>query len=120
MEERKSDQWVAAPLENEFGNLCGSSLDIARFYQTVGSGGVSLETGKKVLQPASIRKFLQPWRTGVKDMTFLHIVDFGLGIILDSNKHGATTVPYGWHKVFRQSLRTRWRPLLNRFCRSRA
>ena len=42
MEERKSDQWVASPLENEFGNLCGSSLDLARFYQTVGSGGVSL------------------------------------------------------------------------------
>jgi CubicO group peptidase (beta-lactamase class C family) len=96
MEERKSDQWVAAPIRNEFGNLCGSSLDLARFYQTVGSGGVSLETGKKVLQPASIRKFLQPWRTGVKDMTFLHTVDFGLGIILDSNKHGATTVPYGF------------------------
>ena len=29
-------------------------------------------------------------------MTFHHIVDFGLGIILDSNKHGATTVPYGF------------------------
>ena len=96
MEELKSDQWVAAPLENELGNLCGSSLDLARFYQTVRSNGVSPETGKKVLEPTSIRKFLHPWRTGVKDMTFLHIVDFGLGIILDSNKYGANTVPYGF------------------------
>jgi len=49
MDEQKYDSWGAAPMENEWGNLCGSSLDLARFYQTVLSGGVSPETGKKVL-----------------------------------------------------------------------
>jgi hypothetical protein len=29
-------------------------------------------------------------------MTFGHVVDFGLGVILDSNRYGSTTVPYGF------------------------
>lgn len=96
MAERKSDQWVAAPLQNEWGNLCGSSLHLCRFYQMVQSAGVNPATGLRVLSPASIQKFLHPSRQGVSDLTFHHIVDFGLGLILDSNQYGASTVPYGF------------------------
>ena len=96
LEEQKSGSWVPAPLENEWGNLCGSSLDLARFYQMLQSGGKNPLTGEVVLPPSSLQSFLHPWRKGVKDMTFLHIVDFGLGLILDSNQYGASTVPYGF------------------------
>jgi len=30
------------------------------------------------------------------DQTFGHIVDFGLGFLLDSNRYGVETVPYGY------------------------
>jgi CubicO group peptidase (beta-lactamase class C family) len=35
-------------------------------------------------------------RTGKADATFGHMVDFGLGVILNSNRYGAETVPYGF------------------------
>ncbi len=35
-------------------------------------------------------------RVGEFDRTFQHVVDFGLGVIVDSNRYGADTVPYGY------------------------
>ena len=35
-------------------------------------------------------------RVGQYDQTLGHIVDFGLGFIIDSNQYGADTVPYGY------------------------
>ena len=96
MEEWKSGRWERAPIMPELGNLCGSSQSLAQFYRTLMNGGVNPQSGKRILQPASMEKFLHRWRRGLKDLTFLHIVDFGLGVILDSNAYGAATVPYGF------------------------
>jgi len=96
MEEWKSGKWERAPVMPELGNLCGSSLDLARFYRTLMAGGVNPVNGQRILQSASMEKFLYRWRKGLKDLTFLHIVDFGLGVILDSNAYGTTSVPYGF------------------------
>ena len=35
-------------------------------------------------------------RVGEFDRTLGHVVDFGLGVIVDSNRYGADTVPYGF------------------------
>lgn len=35
-------------------------------------------------------------RVGEYDLTLGHAVDFGLGFIIDSNRYGAVTVPYGY------------------------
>ena len=96
MEEWIHEKWVRAPAMPELGNLCGSSAGLAFFYRTLMAGGVNPDNGQRILQPASMDKFLHRWRQGLKDQTFLHIVDFGLGMILDSNRYGATTVPYGF------------------------
>lgn len=96
MEERIGDRWERAAAMPELGNLCGTSRDLARFYRTLMAGGINPDSGQRILQPASMKKFLHRWRQGMKDQTFLHIVDFGLGVILDSNRYGATTVPYGF------------------------
>ena len=37
-------------------------------------------------------------RVGEFDLTLAHIVDFGLGVIVDSNRYGLETVPYGYGK----------------------
>jgi len=96
MEEWKSGRWERAPIMPELGNLCGSSQDLASFYRTLMAGGVNPESGHRILQPASMKKLLHRWRQGLLDLTFSHIVDFGLGLILDSNQYGASTVPYGF------------------------
>ena len=96
MEEWTNNRWERAPIMPELGNLSGSSQALARFYRTLMAGSVNPETGKRILQPESMEKFLHRWRKGLKDLTFLHPVDFGLGVILDSNCYGASTVPYGF------------------------
>ena len=35
-------------------------------------------------------------RVGMFDETFKHVIDWGLGLIVDSKKYGADTVPYGF------------------------
>lgn len=37
-----------------------------------------------------------PHRVGEFDRTFQHVVDFGLGFLVDSNRYGPETVPYGF------------------------
>ena len=96
MDEWKSNRWERAPAMPELGNLCGSSAGLARFYRTLMAGGVNPDSGRRILQPASMKKFLHRWREGRRDLTFLHTVDFGLGVILDSNRYGPATVPYGF------------------------
>jgi CubicO group peptidase (beta-lactamase class C family) len=98
MEEWRANQWEQASSMPEQGNLCGSSTELACFYQTLMAGGASPKTGQRILHPASMERFLHRWRKGLKDLTFLHPVDFGLGVILDSNQYGASTVPYGFGK----------------------
>jgi CubicO group peptidase (beta-lactamase class C family) len=88
MDEWKGGRWHPAPAVQGREHLCGSASSLARFYQALLSG--------KILQPDSFRKFSRRWREGEKDATFGHTVDFGLGIILDSNRYGASTVPYGF------------------------
>jgi CubicO group peptidase (beta-lactamase class C family) len=96
MEEWRANHWEQASSMPEQGNLCGSSTELACFYQTLMAGGASPKTGQRILHPASMERFLHRWRKGLKDLTFLHPVDFGLGVILDSNQYGASTVPYGF------------------------
>ena len=96
MEEWMTNRWERAPEMPEQGNLCGSSADLARFYRTLMAGGIHPDTGQRILRQDSMQKFLHRWREGRKDLTFLHPVDFGLGIILDSNRYGISTVPYGF------------------------
>jgi CubicO group peptidase (beta-lactamase class C family) len=35
-------------------------------------------------------------RVGMYDHTFKHVIDWGLGFIINSNQYGAETVPYGF------------------------
>ncbi|NDB95680.1 MAG: class A beta-lactamase-related serine hydrolase [Verrucomicrobia bacterium] len=88
MDESKGGRWHPAPAVQSLGNLCGSAAALARFYHALLSG--------KILQADSFGKFCRRWREGEKDATFGHTLDFGLGVILDSNRYGASTVPYGF------------------------
>ena len=97
MLEKKGEAWIpAAPGYGTGGGLCGTATSLARFYQTLLFQGTHPQSGTIVFSPHFIKNFSHRWREGEKDMTFGHITDFGLGVMLDSNRYGPATVPYGF------------------------
>jgi CubicO group peptidase (beta-lactamase class C family) len=72
----------------------GPIRQLARFYRMLLQVG-ELER-RQFLQPATVQLFVMRHREGKYDQTFGHTMDFGLGFILNSNRYGAETVPYGY------------------------
>jgi len=52
--------------------------------------------GVRILSADTIKQFTSRQRVGLFDLSFKHIVDFGFGFIVNSNRYGADTVPYGF------------------------
>ena len=50
----------------------------------------------QVLKPETVLTFTTRHREGLYDQTFQHIIDFGLGFIINSNRYGIDTLPYGY------------------------
>lgn len=73
----------------------GTMADLRRFYEMLLHEGQGTG-GRQVLQPQTVASLTARQRTGVMDESFRHIVDWGLGLVLDSNRYGADTVPYGY------------------------
>ena len=87
--DRRAGKWVEGePGAGPGGGLVGPAAQLALFYEKFIQG--------EILRPPSLEKMLSLARRDQPDTTFGHIVDFGLGVILNSNRHGAETVPYGF------------------------
>jgi len=87
--DRRAGTWVEGePSAGPGGGLVGPASQLALFYEKLIQG--------QLLRPPSLEKMLSLARRDQLDATFGHIVDFGLGVILNSNRHGADTVPYGF------------------------
>jgi len=76
-------------------SLRGPISDLGRFYEMLLRQGVGPD-GTPVLQPETVRQMTSRQREGKFDVSFQHTVDFGLGLIINSNRYGAETVPYGF------------------------
>lgn len=72
------------------GNARGPLADLGRFYEAL------LDGGRGVLQEATVREFTRRHRSNQHDRTFRHVIDMGLGFIVNSGHHGNGTVPYGY------------------------
>ena len=55
-----------------------------------------LTAGSPLLTGLSVPALTARHRVGEFDRTLGHVVDFGLGVIVDSNRYGPDTVPYGF------------------------
>ncbi|MEX0718803.1 MAG: serine hydrolase domain-containing protein [Planctomycetaceae bacterium] len=75
-------------------NCRGPVRELAHFYRMLLRDG-ELD-GVRLLQPETVRELVRPRRVGMYDETFRHVVDFGLGVLVDSKRHGAETIPYGF------------------------
>lgn len=75
------------------GGLHSTASDMVRFYRMLLGFG-ELE-GQKLLEPSDVVEITSPQRTGMKDMTFGQVMDWGLGVMFDNKIHGSAT-PYGY------------------------
>jgi CubicO group peptidase (beta-lactamase class C family) len=75
-------------------NTRGPIRELGRFYEMLLNLG---ETPRgRFLSPQTVDALTARHRVGEFDHTLAHVVDFGLGFIIDSNRYGAETVPYGY------------------------
>ena len=72
----------------------GPIRELGRFYELLLAGGEL--NGVRILSAESVHLLTKPHRVGMFDETFRHRIDWGLGFILNSNRYGAQTLPYGY------------------------
>jgi CubicO group peptidase (beta-lactamase class C family) len=75
-------------------NSRGPVRELGRFYECLLAGGEV--DGSRIFSEGLIELLTTRHREGIYDQTLFHKVDFGLGVIVDSNRYGVDTVPYGF------------------------
>jgi CubicO group peptidase (beta-lactamase class C family) len=70
--------------------LRGSARELRRFYEGL------LHPPPGWLASAAVADLVRPHRHGVFDRTFMAVIDFGLGFILNSDRPGERPAPYGY------------------------
>jgi CubicO group peptidase (beta-lactamase class C family) len=78
------------------GNGYGPLRELGRFYEMLLARGRGPGGGACLLSPQAVEALTARHRTGMLDHTFQHVLDWGLGFILESSRYGADTVPYGY------------------------
>lgn len=72
------------------GGARGPIRELGQFYEAL------LQGGDPILEPETVSAFTRRQRKDMFDLTFQHTIDWGLGFIVNSNHHGAETVPYNF------------------------
>lgn len=75
-------------------SLRGPTRDLVRFYSMLLNEGQI--DGRQILSSDTVRQMTARQRAGQFDLTFQHVIDWGWGLIINSNRHGKSTVPYGF------------------------
>lgn len=76
------------------GGARGPASDLVRIYEMLLDGGTWEHA--HILKPGTVDLLTRRHRRRLFDDTFRHTVDWGLGFIVNSNRYGARTVPYGF------------------------
>ena len=88
LSERHEAFYASAPAPG--GNTRGPIRELGRFYEML------LKQGDGVLTPETVAAMTTRHRTDTYDHTFMHKLDFGLGVVMNSNRYGADTIAYGF------------------------
>ena len=88
------DTEPGAALCRPAGNGRGPARELGRMYQALLNGGTL--DGARILSPQSVEAIAAPHRIAMYDQTFRHTMDWGLGLMVNSNRHGPATVPYNF------------------------
>ncbi len=76
-------------------NARGPMRELGRLYEAL-LGFRARADGSPLLRAETVRLFTARHRVGLFDETFQHTLDWGLGFLIDSNRYGVDTVPYGY------------------------
>ncbi len=93
-------QWVGddaqrASAHNPGGGSIGTASDLAALYQCLLDDGKT-PTGAHLLRNSTVEEMTTRQRIGMKDHSFMQVVDWGLGFLINSSRYGATMDPYGY------------------------
>jgi CubicO group peptidase (beta-lactamase class C family) len=72
------------------GSARGPARQLGKFYEML------LERGRKILTPQTTEALTARHRAGLQDLTFKHIIDWGLGFIINSAQYKQPTLPYAY------------------------
>jgi CubicO group peptidase (beta-lactamase class C family) len=72
----------------------GPVHQLGRFYEMLLNGGTISDA--RIISPQTVEAMTARQRVGMFDHTFKHVIDWGLGFIVNSNQYGVDTVPYGY------------------------
>ena len=81
------------------GSGYGPIRGLGRFYEMLlarGQQNKQQRDAARLLAPQTVESLTARHRTGLFDHTFEHVVDYGLGFVIDSKMYGVNTVPYGY------------------------
>lgn len=95
--ELKASSWndrIESKSPSPGASLRGPAKEIRAFFEMLLNKGEL--NGTRILHPETVKRFTKPTREGLKDETLQHLVDYSLGFIVDSNRYGKKTVPYGF------------------------
>jgi CubicO group peptidase (beta-lactamase class C family) len=77
------------------GSAWGPARELGRFYDALLAGGVW--QGRQILRPETVRLMTARHITGMLDETFHVHLDRGLGVVVDSKRHGPGADWFGSH-----------------------
>jgi CubicO group peptidase (beta-lactamase class C family) len=74
----------------------GPIRELGRFYEALLALMSPHARVAAILRPQTTEALVARHRTGMFDHTFKHVMDWGLGFLVNSNQYGPDTVPYGY------------------------
>ena len=92
-----ADSEKACALCQPGSNGRGPMRELGKFYEHLLAARLNGERkGGFLVSPETVRYWTSRRREGMNDQTFRHVIDWGYGFIIDSNRHGPESVPYGY------------------------
>jgi CubicO group peptidase (beta-lactamase class C family) len=92
--------WLNQPSPG--GNLRGPIRELGIFLELLLRNG-KLPEETYFVSSSTVQQMMMRHRVNQFDQTLQHVVDFGLGVICSSNRHGLETVPYGFGRYASES-----------------
>jgi len=82
----------AKPLPS--GSGIGPMADLVKLYEALLGGGA--REGERILRPQTVEAMTARHRVGMRDETFGHVIDWGLGLMVNSFHHRGRPSSYGY------------------------
>ena len=91
---RGLDSWRGFRRASPAGGGVGPMADLVKLFEALLGGGA--RDGERVLSEATVADVVRPVRVGMRDETFGMVIDWGLGVMLNSWQYQQAPAHYGY------------------------